>query len=70
MLLFSAHSCFDNLNLSTTGPVSVGVTEAAGESDNLRVSTMTYGKIVKDEIVRLHRDSRLQGKYLLVIDGG
>ncbi|MFI5324520.1 MAG: hypothetical protein ACHQ6U_13670 [Thermodesulfobacteriota bacterium] len=30
----------------------------------------TYDEIVKDEIVRLHRDSRLQGKYLLVIDGG
>ena len=30
----------------------------------------TYDEIIKDQIVRLHRESRLAGKKLLVIHGG
>ncbi len=60
----------DNLQLNTLGTVSVGVTETDMKVIICGSPQWTYDEIVKDELVRLIRDSRASGKRLLVIHGG
>ena len=60
----------DNLKISVSGTVSLGVKGLPVKVVICGSPQWTYDDTVRNEIIRLRRESRLEGKKLLIIHGG